>query len=60
MAKSEASVSMITGLWASKWASIGAEVNLCFSSLNAVSASLVHVHFSVFFVNSVRGRVILE
>jgi len=53
MAKSDASVSMITGFAGSKWASIGAMVNRLFSSLNAFPASSSHVHFLVFLVSSV-------
>jgi len=55
MAKSEASVSMITGHCVSKWASIGAVMNRCLSSVKAASISLFQTHFSVFFVNSVSG-----
>jgi len=56
MAKSEVSVSMITGCCMTKWARIGAVVNRCLSSAKAASASLSQTHFSVFFVNSVSGQ----
>ena len=60
-AKSEASDSTITGRSGSKYARIGAVVKRVFSSLNAHSASLVHLSsFPSPFVSSVSGRATRE
>ena len=60
--KSEASVSMITGLSGLKCARIGSVVNRVFNSLKADSAFSFHAQFfpAFFFVSSVSGRATRE
>jgi len=60
IAKSDASVSMITSFAGSKWAKIGAVVNRRFSSEKAVSASAFQDHSLSFLVSSVSGLATRE